>query len=246
MTSPVAISSAAYRLVVPRCACSRASIRCALPGFIGSVALGAIQRLRSASSRPRTAPARLSAGRDTGRQASITFSISAGRGRTPRTSGPAGASSLSITPDPVDRRRRDPRRRGEPAHAPDRARPVRRRLVGLWRARAAPRHRRSAVGASTAVRHLTRPSNPRSTEITSPQPDRRQRHTDLRRDLRALVAPSAARNTIRARIACCCDADGVRNTVRNSRSSSSDSRSPQQHAPRSEPYRNFLPLNTRD
>ncbi|MGZ6639433.1 MAG: hypothetical protein ACXVII_42195, partial [Solirubrobacteraceae bacterium] len=37
------------------------------------------------------------------------------------------------------------------------------------------------------------------------------------------VAPSAARNTIRARIACCCDADGVRNTVRNSRSSSSDS-----------------------
>ena len=36
------------------------------------------------------------------------------------------------------------------------------------------------------------------------------------------VAPSAARSTIRARNACCCDADGVRSTARNSRSSCSE------------------------
>jgi hypothetical protein len=36
-------------------------------------------------------------------------------------------------------------------------------------------------------------------------------------------APSAARNTIRARIACCCEADGVLSTERSSASSSSDS-----------------------
>jgi hypothetical protein len=36
------------------------------------------------------------------------------------------------------------------------------------------------------------------------------------------VAPSAARSTIRARSACCCDTDGRRSNARNSRSSGSD------------------------
>ena len=52
---------------------------------------------------------------------------------------------LVITPDPVDRRGRDPRRGRQPAHTPVRA-PVRRRAQASWRARAAPRHHRSRRG----------------------------------------------------------------------------------------------------
>ena len=127
---------------------------------------------------------------------------------------------LVIPPDPVDRRRRDPGRGGQPAHAPVRA-AVRRRLERLGQ------HTLDLVvidlraGAPSAAR-------PPAHRGAARQKLRRHNptvgsDTPASAAICVFVAPSAARNTIRARNACCCDADGARSTARNSRSSSSES-----------------------
>ena len=150
---------------------------------------------------------------------------------------------LVITPDPVHRRRRDPRRGREPAHAPVRA-PVRRRLQRLRE------HPLNLVVVDlraddpTAARHAS-PSSPRSQKFRRHNPTVGN-DTPTSAAICVFDAPSAARNTIRARIACCCDADGVRSTARKlALLLLRQLDRPQPPAPRPPPYRNSL-TNTRD
>ena len=148
---------------------------------------------------------------------------------------------LVITPDPVDRRRRDPvaaaSRRTLQCVAP-----VRRRLERLGE------HTLNLVivdlPRAPRPRRVTRPSSPRSQKLRRHNPTVGN-DTPTSAAICVFDAPSDARNTIRARIACCCDADGVRNTARNSRSSSSDSSIAAATRATNQPYRNSL-TNTRD
>ena len=90
-----------------------------------------------------------------------------------------------------------------------------------------------------------RPDRGASTNPSSPRSQKFRRHnptvgsdTPTSAAICVFDAPSEARNTIRARIACCWGADGVRSTVRNSRSSSSDSSIAAATRATKQPYRN--------
>ena len=102
---------------------------------------------------------------------------------------------LVITPDPVNGRGGDPRRRRKPPRAPLRT-PVRRRLQ---RHRQHPLHLRVVDLARTPrPRRGLQPLQPPLAEVPPPQPDRRKRHTHLRRDLRVRRALSRTQHDPRA------------------------------------------------
>ena len=88
---------------------------------------------------------------------------------------------LVIAPDPVHRRRGDAGHRREPADAPMRG-PVRRRLERLGEH---PLHLVIIdLPGAPRPRCVNETVQPTLAEVTSPQPNRRQRHTHLSRDLR--------------------------------------------------------------